>query len=145
MLYTEEQKNIITSSDRHLVVVANAGTGKTTTIIEKIKYLLDNKLTEASNIMLTSFSRVAASELYEKAVKSIGLFAANSMQIGTIHSICYKIIMENLKILNIKNIDIKSESYLIAVVYNRHNNIYSTKKEIAKDVSKYRKYLFDKI
>ena len=144
MLYTEEQKKIITSSDKHLVVVANAGTGKTTTIIEKIKYLLDNKLTEASNIMLTSFSRVAASELYEKAVKSVGLFAANSMQIGTIHSVCYKIIMENLKILNIKNIDIKSEAYLIAVVYNRHNNIYSTKKEIAKDVAKYRKYLFDK-
>ena len=144
MLYTEEQKKIITSSDKHLVVVANAGTGKTTTIIEKIKYLLDNKLTDASNIMLTSFSRVAASELYEKAVKSVGLFAANSMQIGTIHSVCYKIIMENLKILNIKNIDIKSESYLIAVVYNRHNDIYSTKKEIAKDVAKYRKYLFDK-
>jgi len=144
MLYTEEQKKIITSSDKHLVVVANAGTGKTTTIIEKIKYLLDNKLTEASKIMLTSFSRVAASELYEKAVKSVGLFAANSMQIGTIHSICYKVIMENLNFLNIKNIDIKSESYLTAVVYNRHSNIYSTKKEIAKDVAKYRKYLFDK-
>ena len=101
MLYTEEQKNIITSLDKHLVVVANAGTGKTTTIIEKIKYLIDNKLTEASKIMLTSFSRVAASELYEKAIKSVGTYKADQMQIGTIHAICYKIVMENLKYFNI--------------------------------------------
>lgn len=143
MIYTQEQQNIIRSKDKHVVVIANAGTGKTTTIIEKIKYLIEHENVKPYTIMLTSFSRVAASELYEKAVKSVGQVKADQLHIGTIHSICYKILIENIKLLNISKIDITFEAYLTAIVFNKHTNLFVSKKDATEAVSAFRKYLLD--
>ena len=143
MTYTQEQQDIIHSNDQHIVVVANAGTGKTTTIIEKIKYLLDNKRTFANRIMLTSFSRVAASELYGKASESFGREYADQMSIGTIHSICYKIVMENLKLLGFSTLIVRGDSYLTAIALNRHPGVFESKKDATQSTATYRRYLID--
>ena len=39
----EEQAKIVTDESRHLLVVAGAGSGKTLTILGKLKYLVEEK------------------------------------------------------------------------------------------------------
>ena len=48
------------------LAVAGAGTGKTTTIIGKIKHLLNNRLCDPSEILVLSFTNVSASEMRQR-------------------------------------------------------------------------------
>ena len=38
----QEQKKAVLSNNKHIMVLAGAGTGKTKTIIHKIKHLIEN-------------------------------------------------------------------------------------------------------
>jgi DNA helicase-2/ATP-dependent DNA helicase PcrA len=141
---TLEQKSIVESEDQHILVVANAGTGKTATITKKIHHLLDkNNLPQ--KMLVSSFSKVAAQELYEKIVKEIGQAKADLMFIGTIHALCHRIVIENLDKLGIKSMNIVGESFLTAIAFNRHADIFDKKKEASKYTSMYRKYLTDAV
>ena len=141
MQLTDEQQRIVKSNDKHMLVVANAGTGKSHTIIERLNYLINERNVSPSRILLTSFSRTAGSELYEKASSKLGSFSASSMVIGTIHSICYKVILQNIELLNLKKITIVSDSYLTGMVLNRNPSMFEGKKDATKIVSSFRKYL----
>jgi superfamily I DNA/RNA helicase len=141
---TLEQKSIVESEDQHILVVANAGTGKTATITKKIHYLLE-KNSLPQKMLVSSFSKVAAQELYEKIVKEIGQAKADMMFIGTLHALCYKIVLENLDLLGMKSLTIVGESFITAIAFNRHANIFDKKKEAASYTAMYRKYLTDRI
>ena len=60
--FTEEQLKVIKSSANHLAVIAGAGTGKTTVLTEKIKYLI-NEGVNPSKILAITFTRKAAKEM----------------------------------------------------------------------------------
>ena len=67
---TDEQKNaIITLEDRNLLIAA-AGSGKTETMLYKLKYVLEKNLCEPERILLLAFNRKVREEL----VKRAGLF-----------------------------------------------------------------------
>ena len=63
-------KAIINENENNLVI-AGAGTGKTTTIVGKIKYLVNNGV-DSSNILVLSFTNKSASEMKERIEKEIG-------------------------------------------------------------------------
>jgi superfamily I DNA/RNA helicase len=92
--------------------------------------------------MLTSFSRVAASELYGKASESFSREYADQMSIGTIHSICYKIVMENLKLLGFSTLIVRGDSYLTAIALNRHPGVIESKNNGLRDYAKKQKKKF---
>lgn len=62
---------IIKDAHNHLVI-AGAGTGKTTTIIGKIKFLLKTEMYKPENILVLSFTNASASEMSERINKEIG-------------------------------------------------------------------------
>jgi superfamily I DNA/RNA helicase len=83
-----EQYNIVTADiNSNIRVVACAGSGKTTTIVCRIKYLIDHGV-NPSDIMLTTFNVDAATSMKEKIKKIFG-FLPNIL-VGTIDSICCK-------------------------------------------------------
>ena len=56
--------------DKHLLVLAGAGSGKTRVIIERIKYLLKSGI-DISKIAVMTFTKKAAMEIQDR-VKNIG-------------------------------------------------------------------------
>lgn len=55
---SDEQKAIVESDANNIIVAAGAGSGKTRVLIERIKYLLDVKQVDASNIVAITFTNI---------------------------------------------------------------------------------------
>lgn len=64
--FTPEQKLVIESRDKNLMVSAAAGSGKTTVMIERIKQLIVNENVPIENFLVVTFTK--ASSLDRKSV-----------------------------------------------------------------------------
>nr|WP_304651430.1 UvrD-helicase domain-containing protein [Bacteroides acidifaciens] len=62
----KQQRRPIVSGEDNCLVVSSAGSGKTSSIVGKVKYLIDIKRVEPQNILLISYTNKAASELTER-------------------------------------------------------------------------------
>ena len=107
---TDEQKAFVSDFDNSILVSASAGTGKTTTMIRKILYLLLEKRVDISSLLVVTYTTAAASkmkhdllvglqsalhictdeDMAEHISKQIDLIG--NSDIGTIHAFCNKII-----------------------------------------------------
>ena len=83
-LTSEQQKVAFEQLDKNILVVACPGSGKTTTIITRIKYLLDQGVPEES-IILTTFTRNSANDMRDKLFDIMGY--KTNIIVGTIDSI----------------------------------------------------------
>ncbi len=68
---------IIKEAHNHLII-AGAGTGKTTTVVGKIKYLLKSGKYKPENILVLSFTNASASEMSKRIAKETGCKIAAS-------------------------------------------------------------------
>ena len=73
---------IVKENYNHLVI-AGAGTGKTTTIIGKIKYLLKTNKYTPNDILALSFTNKSAAEMKERIKKETG----NDIDASTFHKL----------------------------------------------------------
>jgi DNA helicase-2/ATP-dependent DNA helicase PcrA len=62
----KEQQDAIKFGDGPLLIIAGAGTGKTTVITERIKYLIFSKKVKPSEILALTFTEKAAREMEER-------------------------------------------------------------------------------
>lgn len=83
------QKQAVEYISGPLLIVAGAGTGKTTVITQKIAYLTENKLARPEEILALTFTEKAAQEMEERVNANY-----SEMQISTFHSFCQKILRE---------------------------------------------------
>ena len=81
MEFTNVQKKIITTDKSKVLVPSAAASGKTQTLVGRIKYLLDQGVPPEEIVAIT-FTNNAASVMYERLGWPNGLF------IGTVHSYC---------------------------------------------------------
>lgn len=68
----DQQLRCITKEMHNHLVLAGAGTGKTTTIIGYVKYLLKKEFCTPDDILVLSFTRASAAEMSERLRKEIG-------------------------------------------------------------------------
>ena len=61
-----DQRRVILSDEDYSLVIAGAGAGKTTTVAAKVKYLVEKKQIQPSQILVVSFTNKAVKELKEK-------------------------------------------------------------------------------
>jgi len=92
-----EQLNSATCQNGNNLIIASAGTGKTSTIVGRIAHLL-NTGSKPENILLLTFTNKAAAEMIARVAKYFGETTAKAIMSGTFHSVSYKL----LKQLNIK-------------------------------------------
>lgn len=88
------QSAAITHKLAPLMIIAGAGTGKTTTLLHRIYYLIEHYKLNPENILTITYTEKAAEELKTRIVKNIG-DTAKAMTISTFHAFCYNIVKEN--------------------------------------------------
>ena len=67
-----KQRKVVTTDDKYLLVSAGAGSGKTLTIIGKIRYLIEIKKLKESEIICISFTNEATNNLKNKLKENYG-------------------------------------------------------------------------
>lgn len=82
-----QQRDSIVKLEDNCLVIASAGSGKTSTIVGKAKYLVEKQHIIPSKILLLTYTKKAANELAER----MNIEGINS---GTFHSLAYRIIAE---------------------------------------------------
>lgn len=90
----KEQLEAVTHSNGPLLIVAGAGTGKTTVITKKIAYLIEEKLAKPDEILALTFTDKAAGEMQERADLLLPL-GYHDMWISTFHSFCERILQQH--------------------------------------------------
>lgn len=98
MKLNPNQKEAVQHKSGPLLIVAGAGTGKTTVITERIRYLIKDKKVDPQQIFTTTFTQKTSQELLGRldAVMPMGY---REPWIGTFHSLCDRILrMESLEI-----------------------------------------------
>ena len=91
IILDEEQRKVIVVDDDYCRVIACAGSGKTTTMAAKVKYLVDKKGIEPKDILMTSFTNKTIDELRERINDKLGIKA----KVSTFHSFGFKTILKD--------------------------------------------------
>lgn len=87
----DQQRTALITDEYSNLIIAGAGSGKTLTIVGKVKYLLEKKNVKPENILLLSFTRKTVDELNVR-LKNIGLGARAT----TFHKLGYDTIKRHL-------------------------------------------------
>ena len=90
----KEQKEAVAHGNGPLLIVAGAGTGKTTVITQRIVNLIEKKLAKPEEILAVTFTEKAAFEMEERVDKLLD-FGYIDLWISTFHSFCEKVLREN--------------------------------------------------
>lgn len=97
----KEQHASATCSLGYNLTIASAGTGKTSTIVGRIGYLL-NKGIKPRQILLLTFTNKAAAEMISRVAKYFDEQTAKAIVSGTFHSVSYKILKSFEKKITLK-------------------------------------------
>ena len=104
----EGQRNAVLQSVSHnVVLLAGAGSGKTHTLIKRVGYLIAKEGVTPESIMLITFTKKAAEEIKGRMTKVTS--NVDDMWIGTIHSICVKILSKFRKHIGYEKLNIIDE------------------------------------
>jgi len=90
---TAEQRVAIVKNEDANLVVAGAGTGKTSTIVGRVAYLIEENLASPSEILVLAFAKKARVELEERFAE---LLPGKVPDIQTFHALGYSILGKGL-------------------------------------------------
>ena len=95
----ENQKMAVTDESSHLRIIAGAGSGKTRVLTMRIAYLIEKKGVKPYNILAITFTNKAAREMKNRINEMLS-DAGTGCWISTIHSLCMRILSEDIQALN---------------------------------------------
>lgn len=87
----DEQKEAVEYGKGPLLIIAGAGTGKTTVVTERIKHLVSSALAKPSEILALTFTEKASREMEERVDVAMP-YGYTQMWILTFHSFCDRIL-----------------------------------------------------
>jgi len=90
-LTDEQQVAVVTDEDRNLVVAA-AGSGKTSVIIAKVAHILSQGDIHPSQLLVLAFNRAARDELRQRIAEKVKVPAIEEASVMTFHGLGYSII-----------------------------------------------------
>lgn len=89
--FNTAQKEAIEHGNGPLLIIAGAGTGKTTVVTERIKHLIIDKNITPGNILALTFTEKAASEMEERIDVALP-YGYTQMWIKTFHAFCDQVL-----------------------------------------------------
>ncbi|MDQ0148513.1 DNA helicase-2/ATP-dependent DNA helicase PcrA [Eubacterium multiforme] len=127
------QQGAVNAKERNVLVVAAPGSGKTTVIINRINYLVNNFKVYNKNIIVITFTKSAALNMKDRYIKRFNL--ERTPFFGTFHGLFYKmLIRENYKIQIIESY--KTHKLIEGVLKKYFDDINEDKiKEVINNIS----------
>lgn len=110
--WTTAQQEAIASRNSQVLVSAAAGSGKTSVLIERIMSMLREGM-QLDRMLVVTFTQAAAAEMKERLGRALALEAVNDRHlreqraalnrsdIGTLHSVCKKIIARHFEVAQV--------------------------------------------
>jgi len=92
MNFTTEQINAINDTEGNKLVIASAGSGKTSVFTNRIAKMIREKGILPNRILAVTFTKKASEEMRERLAKLVGDDVANTVVMGTFHSIAYRLL-----------------------------------------------------
>ncbi len=94
----DRQKEAVLYGDGPLLILAGAGSGKTSVLTARVAYLIKERGVDPRSIVAITFTNKAAKEMKDRIIKEVGSIGY-SIQISTFHSFGLRIIKENHNLL----------------------------------------------
>ena len=91
-----EQRAAATHVGGPLLIVAGAGTGKTTTLAARVAWLVAERAIPPERVLLLTYSRRAARELLGRAQRMTGRADAGRVWGGTFHAVANRLLGRGL-------------------------------------------------
>ncbi len=110
------QKEAVKATDGPLLIMAGAGSGKTSVLTRRIAYLMVEKGVAPWNILAITFTNKAAREMKERIGKLLGP-GADDIWISTFHSMCVRILRRDIDRIGIsRNFSILDTTDQLSVI-----------------------------
>ena len=117
----DEQISSILNDDKYALILAGAGTGKTTTMVAKVKYLVDIKKVDPSKILVISYTKKAVEELQSLIIDEFGI----NTNVTTFHSLAYKYVRNIFKNRKCEVVDYNKKE---SIFYDYINDMFKSKR-----------------
>lgn len=98
----EEQRAAVTHTEGPLLIIAGAGTGKTTVVTRRIAYLIENGFAKADEILALTFTDKAAGEMQER-VEALLPIGYVDLWVSTFHAFGERVLHEHALDIGIPN------------------------------------------
>src|SRR3989344_7842270 len=97
-----EQEHAVTHGDGPLLIVAGAGTGKTTVITSRLAWLIESGKAKPDHILALTFTDKAAGEMEERLDKLLPMGYVD-LWVMTFHSFCERILKNHALDIGVPN------------------------------------------
>jgi DNA helicase-2/ATP-dependent DNA helicase PcrA len=98
----EGQRRAVEAIDGPVLVLAGAGTGKTSVLTARLAHILVLRRAWPSQILAVTFTNKAAREMRARLEAMIGASAANGLWLGTFHAIAARILRRHAELVGLQ-------------------------------------------
>ncbi|MGR3912264.1 MAG: UvrD-helicase domain-containing protein [Candidatus Rhabdochlamydia sp.] len=95
-MLNEEQQRAVHTTEGHVLVLAGAGSGKTSVITHRIAHLIQDKKIPSSAILGLTFTNKAAEEMLNRVSSMISVKDAKLLQLSTFHRFCMRVLRKHI-------------------------------------------------
>lgn len=87
----EKQRDAVSATGRHLLVLAGAGSGKTRVLVHRIAWLIQTQGVSPHSILAVTFTNKAAAEMRGRVEQLLGS-SVRAMWMGTFHGLAHRLL-----------------------------------------------------
>ncbi len=95
-MLNDHQKQAIHTTEGHVLVLAGAGSGKTSVITHRIAHLIKEKNVSPSSILGLTFTNKSAEEMRKRVASMVDPSLAKQVILSTFHSFCMRILRRDI-------------------------------------------------
>jgi len=125
-----QQIKAVKSTEKPLLVIAGAGSGKTRVLTYRIAYLIKNKGVDPFDILAITFTNKAAREMKRRVIELVGRIG-EYMWVSTFHSFCARLLRYEIDRLGM------SRNYVIYDAKDALSLISNVEKELNIDIKRF--------